>query len=363
MIGEPLGSPRRRYPGAVGILLAIAALIAGALLLFQPWAGDQPPDLVLQFAPTATETPAATAPPLPTATSTPTAVPTAPAETITPQPRMITHTVQIGDMLSVLAREFGVSVERIAAASGIEPEAILQPGQVLTIPLSPALAPSGVEPSSPQTPASTPDATQTPAEAESEKVVLYEVQAGDVLSAIAAQYGVPIEVIVEANDLQDPELLQVGQQLRVPLGTPTPAPTSTPRPTATATAGPPFPAPLPRGPSDGETVFAGEDDETGGVLLNWTAVGLLAEDEWYLVQLWEGRPPAGRVVAEKWTRETSWRVPAEVLAGAENASREFHWFVILARRAEAGDEEEAGVEPAWEPLSPPSETHRFIWSP
>jgi murein DD-endopeptidase MepM/ murein hydrolase activator NlpD len=44
----------------------------------------------------------------------------------------------------------------------------------------------------------------------------YIVQRGDILSAIAERYNVSVEAIVEANNLTNPDALEVGQQLTIP---------------------------------------------------------------------------------------------------------------------------------------------------
>ena len=44
----------------------------------------------------------------------------------------------------------------------------------------------------------------------------YIVQSGDILSAIAEKYSTTVEAIVEANDLLDPDRLEVGQSLLIP---------------------------------------------------------------------------------------------------------------------------------------------------
>ena len=63
--------------------------------------------------------------------------------------------------------------------------------------------------------------------------VIYVVQAGESLSVIAAQFDVPMEAIVEANGIQDPNLIKAGQRLIIP--GPTPLPTATIPPTLTPT--------------------------------------------------------------------------------------------------------------------------------
>jgi len=47
-------------------------------------------------------------------------------------------------------------------------------------------------------------------------VIEHIVQPGETLWAIAAQYGVPVEVILEANRLLDPYALSAGQMLYIP---------------------------------------------------------------------------------------------------------------------------------------------------
>jgi len=44
----------------------------------------------------------------------------------------------------------------------------------------------------------------------------YVVQEGDTLNAIAEKFGVPIEEIVKANNLTNPDVLSIGQELIIP---------------------------------------------------------------------------------------------------------------------------------------------------
>jgi LysM repeat protein len=72
------------------------------------------------------------------------------------------------------------------------------------------------------------------------ETVLHTVQAGDTISGMALQYDVPEEDIIAANQLENPNFLQVGMQLVIPVGgvppeatatfTPAPTPTDTPLP-------------------------------------------------------------------------------------------------------------------------------------
>ena len=69
----------------------------------------------------------------------------------------------------------------------------------------------------------------------------YEVQEGDTLSEIAAAYGLPVQAIMDANLIVDPNRIEVGQILELPLAseivsTSLPPVTTTPGPVAS----PPF---------------------------------------------------------------------------------------------------------------------------
>lgn len=68
---------------------------------------------------------------------------------------------------------------------------------------------------------------------------VYVVQAGDTLGSIASRFGISLDDLLRANGLTDPDYVQVGQELVIPIGglpavtpsmTPVPAPTDTPLP-------------------------------------------------------------------------------------------------------------------------------------
>jgi len=90
------------------------------------------------------------------------------------------------------------------------------------------------------TPSSSPSPAATPTPT---KPVTYTVQAGDTLSAIAQEQDVPLEVLADANDLADPDVLQVGQILIIPRD----ESSSEPRPAFTET-------PVPISPIDEEEI-------------------------------------------------------------------------------------------------------------
>ena len=68
------------------------------------------------------------------------------------------------------------------------------------------------------------------------EVVLHTVNAGDTISGLAYLYDVPEEDIIAANQLENPNFLQVGMQLIIPVGgVPDVTATFTPAPTVTDT--------------------------------------------------------------------------------------------------------------------------------
>ncbi|HET8626782.1 MAG TPA: LysM domain-containing protein, partial [Thermomicrobiales bacterium] len=44
----------------------------------------------------------------------------------------------------------------------------------------------------------------------------YVVQEGDTLNSIAQKFGVPVEAIIKANNITNPDLIVVGQELIIP---------------------------------------------------------------------------------------------------------------------------------------------------
>lgn len=144
---------------------------------------------------------------------------------------------------------------------------------VITLLLVPAAQPwtpilSGVEPPSVELTNAGAMATQAVvAITPTPEQVTHVVQPGDTISGLALQYDVPGEDIIAANRLENPNFLQVGVELIIPVGglleatatfTPAPTPTDTPIPfeppsadmTATAAAElgattTPLPTPLP----------------------------------------------------------------------------------------------------------------------
>lgn len=109
------------------LALVLAVLLFGAgACLFGGGDDDEP-----------TPTPTTTTAPATRTATTPPGTATTPAGTPGTTPTATgprTYTVQPGDTLSAIAQQFGVTVEAIAAANGIEDPDFIDVGQVLLIP-------------------------------------------------------------------------------------------------------------------------------------------------------------------------------------------------------------------------------------
>lgn len=101
------------------------------------------------------------------------------------------HTVQKGESLDRIARQYGVGVDDLIRENNIAKPSLIRPGQTLVIPPRPG-AP-----------------------------VAYVAQKGDTLEKIALAHGTTAQAIMSANEITDPKKLQIGQELKIP------APTST----------------------------------------------------------------------------------------------------------------------------------------
>jgi LysM repeat protein len=285
--------------------------------------------------------------------------------TPTPEPtQFLTHIVKAGENLTSIATDYGTTVEAIVEVNNIEDPRSLRTGQELIIPL---LGSVGGPTPMPGAPTAPPHGME---------VIVHVVQPGESLLGIALEYDTSVEVIMAANNIADAQWIFAGQELLIPLGTPTPVPTPTPRPTPTPTPGPPYAAPDLLDPAEGE-VFRGKEAD---IVLNWASVGILAEDEWYILRLRLMTEPVYQHPSV-WTKVTSWRVPASLhpLAlpfdpstglrtssaqdklrtslSAEAESHLFRWDVTVVRHT--------GTRPDGKPegiaISPMSATRSFFW--
>ncbi len=128
---------------------------------------------------------------------------------------LVSYTVQAGETLGQIAKQFDVRSDAIAQASALDDPNRLSIGTVLKVPLP------GKE---------------------------HEVKAGETLRDIAAQEKVDLGSLIDFNSLDDPELIRTGQVLIVP----TPANAQSAAATSAAASAPspsPKPAALPPAPA------------------------------------------------------------------------------------------------------------------
>ena len=108
--------------------------------------------------------------------------------------RSIFYTVKKGDTLYKIAKTYGTTVSEIAQINQISNPNLIFPGQVLRI-----LENSTVQGN----------------EERGTGSIVYTVKPGNTLSQIARAYNVTVSHIVEINDIQNPNLIFPGQELRI----------------------------------------------------------------------------------------------------------------------------------------------------
>ncbi|MCJ7619435.1 MAG: LysM peptidoglycan-binding domain-containing protein [Anaerolineae bacterium] len=192
---------RGREIALVVVLLLINYLIFSRLLLIVSGGRQATPTPTRTAKPTFTPfdvvvaTPTLGQEPTPTEESSPVASPT-----------LGIHVVQAGDTLSGIARLYGTTVDAIVEANDLgSAEAIITEGQELVIPSAPPPVPT-VEGT--VAPASTPSSTVGQR--------IHVVQQGETLSEIARMYGVTMDELAQANGLDNPNAISVGQALVIP---------------------------------------------------------------------------------------------------------------------------------------------------
>ncbi len=102
----------------------------------------------------------------------------------------IYYTVRSGDTLSQIAQRYGITVQSIASENNISNPNIIYIGQRLII----------------QTVRYDIHATGN---------TIYQIRYGDTLSEIAQRYGTTVDELVRLNDIQNPNLIYVGEKLRI----------------------------------------------------------------------------------------------------------------------------------------------------
>lgn len=211
--GDVIEAYRRRRQRMIPLLLggaAVLLLVVGLVLVTLWITGDSPPQLPAIFA-TDTATPTATATPEPpTATPTITLTPTI-TQTPTPSGPQV-YIVQEGDTLSSISEQFAVDLELLLAYNPTVEGGAIFVGQEITIP---------------QPDAEFPTPTPLPEDLLPGQEIEYTVRSGDSVASIALEFNSTEEAIIEANELENPNDIRIGDILLVPVNLVTPAPTAT----------------------------------------------------------------------------------------------------------------------------------------
>jgi LysM repeat protein len=213
-------------------LAAILLVIGAAAIIFWLLGPNKPAiSLFATETPTATvtSTSTATATSTSTATQTPTETPS-PTITLTPtNAGPFVYEVLQGDTLFSIAEKFQVDMFVLIAINNLDPAVPIDIGDKLTIP--------GPDTELP---------TDTPIALNIRRgtIIEYLVKPGETLAIIAAKFNSVVDDIVTENELENPNDIQAGVLLRIPVNLVTPIPTNTPGPsptplvTATVTATP-----------------------------------------------------------------------------------------------------------------------------
>lgn len=108
------------------------------------------------------------------------------------------YTVRSGDTLSSIAARFGTSYEALASANHIADPNFIYPGQVLVVSGGTATVSAASYSGGSGAASGT-----------------YTVRAGDTLSSIAARFGTNYEALARINGIANPNIIEVGQVLRL----------------------------------------------------------------------------------------------------------------------------------------------------
>ncbi|MCS7286341.1 MAG: LysM peptidoglycan-binding domain-containing protein [Anaerolineae bacterium] len=273
--------------------------------------------------------------PTPALTVTPTYTPyptpfIQPHPTPTPTPAYIIHIVQPDEGLLAIAARYGTTVEAIVKANNLQSPDLIWEGEKLLIPVTPT-------PSVPEV---------------STRPLTYTVQRGQSLIDIAVMFRVPVKALMEANRIPEPRVLREGEVLIIPTLTPSPAPV------LPMIGGPEkvseYPAPIPLTPAEG-AIYKGPEAK---IVLSWTSLWTLEEDEWFVVRL-KYQDRNSRDWSEEelyWTQTTSFLLPSHLAPPAEASPRLFRWDVIIVKKHITLDGQVEMVE-----LSPASQPREFYW--
>ncbi len=115
-------------------------------------------------------------------------------------------------IISVLALVLAACGAQTAQNEGA-PTPTMTPRPTFTATAVPTATPM---PTNTPLPTPTPAVTDTPIPEPTPTPRIHVVQSGETLSGIAAAYGVTTQDLIDANDISNPSLVVVGQELKIP---------------------------------------------------------------------------------------------------------------------------------------------------
>ncbi len=121
-------------------------------------------------------------------------------------PSFETYTVKKGDSLWAISKRYGVSLNELYEANGLNKNSVLKIGQQIRIPTEGGTATVAV----PAADAYQPSTFDSP-------TTEYTVRSGDTLSGIARRYDTTVSAIKAANGISS-DMIRVGQKLVIPVG-------------------------------------------------------------------------------------------------------------------------------------------------
>lgn len=157
------------------------------------------------------------------------------------------YEVQRGDTLNSIARRYGITVKDLVEANEeITDPNVIFPGQKLIIP-------GYMSPKPKAEPAAQPGPLP-PADGH----FVYTIVSGDTLGAIAKRYGITVRELIEANHIDNPDMIHVGQKLIIP---------------GVVKGAEPTPKSPPAQPTDPTFRPAGPADAIRGMYVSYFAIG------------------------------------------------------------------------------------------
>ena len=108
----------------------------------------------------------------------------------------MSYKVISGDTLIKIAKTFGTTYQELARINGISNQNLIRVGQIIKLPNS--------------------SSSSSPSPSLSSTFISYSVASGDTLIKIAKRYGTTYQEIARINGISNPNIIRVGQVLKIP---------------------------------------------------------------------------------------------------------------------------------------------------